>query len=667
VPTGETTGGPLLRCIAIVVAALAIGHTLYSAWNEDWTIDEPLHLAWSRRYWDSGVGERVSQTRYMSKTPATLPHVLAMRAAARLGVKSRSGLRFAARLPSVACVPALLLGTFLLARILCGTGAALVALIGVALDPSIVAHGSLVTVDAPYAVATLLVLGSALRFAREPSKSRALLVGGALGLALLVKFTAMFLLPGLLFLPLAKPRDRGPRFLAACVALAALGAGFVVCCGYLFHEVAAPLGSVTWRSGAMLRLATLLPRLRIPLPTVFLTGLDVSLANERQPWNALILGKRYPQGVWFYFALLWLVKTPLLLLVAELRGLVAAAWRRLPLVQPGLRFVGANLLLQAAYFSLAFHTQLGYRFVLMLIPLGWILAAAGLASLKASRANRALGVAAVVLALGENVFYAGNPLAFTNAAIWPKREVFRLIADSNVDWGQNREKIGSWLDAASIPESRLDPLHMLPGSNVFGLNTVAGTFNFEQHRWLREHAEPRGHFGHTYLWFEVDDALYDRFLDEARHLESHDAARSVCGPDLAYAPLRRGAWLPFKTVGDPEPGHAWVACVSAPDGADFGMRAMSGRVFMGPYGADGRCHFELLDDDQLSWYRLDPGTHAFCAQAMRNRRPWLPNEFRGRWLLRRSPARVNVRFLALPTPEPAAPDDRPEEPDASAR
>lgn len=47
---------------------------------------------------------------------------------------------------------------------------------------------------------------------------------------------------------------------------------------------------------------------------------------------------------------------------------------------------------------------------------------------------RAAGRAAAVSLL-EGLAYAGNPLAFTNAAVQPKRTVFRWIADSNVDWG----------------------------------------------------------------------------------------------------------------------------------------------------------------------------------------------------------------------------------------
>src|SRR6185503_15041172 len=124
-----------------------------------------------------------------------------------------------------------------------------------------------------------------------------------------------------------------------------------------------------------------------------------------------------------------------------------------------------------------------------------------------------LGAAVFAVALAEGAWYAGNPLSFTSAAVWPKRLVFRLISDSNVDWGQNRNKIAGWL-VREAPQGVLDPVHVVPGHNTFSLNALAGVWDFEQHRWLREHASPRGHFGHTYLWFQVDDELYSRFLQE---------------------------------------------------------------------------------------------------------------------------------------------------------
>ena len=102
-----------------------------------------------------------------------------------------------------------------------------------------------------------------------------------------------------------------------------------------------------------------------------------------------------------------------------------------------------------------------------------------------------LGVAVVALAaLAENVPYLGNHLAFTNAAVWPKREAFRLLTNANIDWGQNDEKIAGWLEERGLRGAAFNPYHALPGENVFDLNYLAGVGRFRQHQWLREHVSP---------------------------------------------------------------------------------------------------------------------------------------------------------------------------------
>jgi hypothetical protein len=206
-----------------------------------------------------------------------------------------------------------------------------------------------------------------------------------------------------------------------------------------------------------------------------------------------------------------LIKTPLLALLAQLAGLLLAA-RRLVAANPGLRFVLLNLIWHLAYFSLLFRAQLGYRYALMCVPLAWIAAGAGLAVLPARRAARIGGAAVVLLALLENALYWGNPLAFSNAAVWPKRAAFRLMADSNLDWGQNRDKIDGWLREHGIERARLDPAELLPGTNVLSVNVLTGVKGgFARHRWLRENVAPSRELGHTYVWFELDPELYQRF------------------------------------------------------------------------------------------------------------------------------------------------------------
>lgn len=634
----------------MLAAAFAVLCALWAAWRQDWTYDEPYHLGWSERLWDEGITERVSAERLDSKTPIMIPNVLVRKAAARFTEAPRT-LKLAARLPGVLWLLLTLLMVGAWARAAFGESAGAIAVLGAALDPNLIAHASLATVDAAYAFATLATLWTALRFARAPGLKTAGWLGVALGLAFASKFTALLLLPGVALAVVFSGEARQAfrqaplRWLVSLAVVA--GIGWLILCGFfLFREVGVPLGAIGLRSGWLGSIKNAWPELPSPLPASFLTGLDLTLSQDRlREWGVVVLGRRYPHGVWFYFPVVWAVKTPLLLLAALVAGvartLLAPESRR----NDALRFLAANLTLTLGYFCLVFSTQKGLRFVLMCVPLAWLLAAPGLASLPPRRAR--LLAAAFVLAVAENLLYLGNPLSFTNAAVWPKRQAFRLIADSNIDWGQNRDKIGGWLAARGVPPARLDPLHMLPGPNVFTLNAVAGVFDFEQHRWLREHLDPVEQLGDTYLRFDVENAVFDRFMNEERRLRAGATASGLCGDDLGYAPEAPGTQVPFVRDEEPRPDRAWVACVRSQRGIDLGFRVLEGRVRQGVVTPDGRCDADLLQDDQVSWRRLDPGSFALCAIEVPNRRAYLPYRVDAIWIVRGQAAELNVRPLAL--------------------
>ena len=638
---------PGARLLTLSIVAFALVHATWAAWDQGWTYDEPFHLLWSRRLLESGVTERESQHRLNTKTPVMIPNVLAQKMARAAMGDDPKRLRLAARLTSVAWLAVLLAATFALTRRAAGEAAALLATGGTALDPNLAAHGSLATVDISYAAVTLLTLAAALAFARTPRPRQAMLVGAALGLAFATKFTAFLLLPALLLVPLAAEaparlwQDR--RALLASVLGGVVAAVVALGAAYLFREMSMPLGTLTLRSVPLKRLSAAMPWLALPLPASFLTGLDLSLAHESgREGNVVLLGRLYPKGTWLYFPFLWLVKTPLLALGILLVGLARCVRDRIALSNPAVRYVAANLLLALAYFSMLFRTQLGYRYVLMCIPLAWIVAAAGLAPAATAGRWRWAGAAVILASVVETAAYFGNPLSFTNAAVWPKRRVFRLIADSSVDWGQNREKIGRWLVGKGVVDTHLDPLHLLPGHNTIDLNALAGVWDFEQHRWLREHADPRGHFGHTYLWFRIDDPTFERFLSEARRFTPSRLGQELCAGQ-ALAALGPDAPRAFSVSEEPARNTSWIACVKAGSGTDFEMQARKGAVYVGHYGEDRVCETERLLEGQAAWYRLEPGVHAFCVAEVPNRRPRLPYLFQGAWLAHGGPAFFAIR------------------------
>jgi hypothetical protein len=308
-----------------------------------------------------------------------------------------------------------------------------------------------------------------------------------------------------------------------------------------------------------------------------------------------------------------------------------------------------------AYFSLAFHAQIGYRYVLMALPVAYLLAAAGLATLPPRRLWTVLAGAVVVTALAENAVYLGNPLSFTNAAVQPKRLAYRLLADSNIDWGQNREWLPGWLEERDWNAARVDPVHLLPGRNVIDLNMVAGVGDFEQHRWLREHLRPQGHLGHTWLWYWIDNDTFNRFLYDTRRLLPDPFAATVCPDTLDYSVQQNESALPFALRRMPRPDETWVACVVARRDTDVGFRVTSGAADVGVLMAPGRCRTQGVSEGQEVWWRLEPGTHALCLVTQPYRRTWLPYRMEGAWRVRGWSARLAVRPL-IPEPTPPPPE-----------
>ena len=584
---------------------------------------------------ETGETERLSVLHYNSKTPGAVPNAIARQAAKRwLGVRGPDRLRFYSRLPTVAALAVLLALVFVIGRRFLGEAAACLATTACALDPNLIANGAVATVDMIYALATLLTLGAVLWMVEKPSVPRGAAVGAALGLAFAAKFSAFLLVPAVFLFPLLITGRRARLFTwrAAAGALAAVVAMLaVIGAAYRFHDIGVEMNDIGWRSAPFLRLHALVPHLRLPVPADFATGFDVLAVAVDKDYPVVLLGRWYPRGVWYYFLVVWLLKEPVLLLAAQVYGLGRTVATRALWTDPTLALLAVNLGLTLAYFSFFFATQVGFRFVLMCVPMLALIAGAGLAPLVATARGRVGVVVVALTALAENVPYLGNHLAFTNAAVWPKREAFRLLTNANIDWGQNDEKIAGWLEERGLRGAFVNPYHVRPGENVFELNYLAGVGRFRQHQWLREHVSPRAHLGHTYLWFSIDPATYERMIEESRHLRPSDVDAQLCAGAAPAGPLVEGGAASLPDRGRTE---GLMLCVTTPTRIDLGLIAEAGSVVLGPAGQPLREQSELRAGQQ-SWYRFEPGTSALAA--------FSSNGLRGHWALRGGAATLALR------------------------
>jgi hypothetical protein len=223
-------------------------------------------------------------------------------------------------------------------------------------EPNLLAHSTVVTTDIPYAVTVLLTVWTVFRLLEVFSVKNVFLLGLAFGLCLTAKFTSVLLVLAFLLIPVFSrwgSRKQVLQFYAIGLPSALLISALVVSCLYGFFRFATPLHSIPFHSDLFKTFSDLFPWLRLPLPAPFLTGIDLCLQRERAlGWNVILLGQNFPDGIWYYFPLLWLWKTPLAILaglVAVFAGCVAT--RRLGLANPKPRMLFAVLLFSLVYFS----------------------------------------------------------------------------------------------------------------------------------------------------------------------------------------------------------------------------------------------------------------------------------------------------------------------------
>ena len=345
----------------------------------------------------------------------------------------------------IALLPfALLLGILVAvwSRELYGDRGALLSLTLFCFCPNILAHAALITPDVTFSCFTVFSAYRLWRLATTPGRWHLLWCGLALGLMLLSKYTAFLLVAALFITDLAyrlvtrridwrsfRSLGRGIRHWPVI-----LGLGFLlVWLGYGFQ-----IGQLVLPSGA-----------RILMPAApFFQGAIYQYQQSRQPQLCFLMGMYSTNGWWYYYLIACLIKIPvgILLLVAGL-GL---ARRRL-----GFRFRSDELylvvpfLLVFVYFSCFNRIQIGFRYLLPVYPLLFVLIGKYGGVLHRTVARVAVGGLALWVVAGS-LWIWPDYLAYFNELIGGPRQGYHWLGDSNLDWGQDLKGLGKFMVAHDI-------------------------------------------------------------------------------------------------------------------------------------------------------------------------------------------------------------------------
>jgi hypothetical protein len=417
-----------------------------------------------------------------------------------------------------------------------GAKAGLLALGLYALDPNVIAHGSLITTDMAVTTFGLLTFFLLHRHQRHPGRVRLVGAGLALGLALASKVSALLLLPLVGVVLLVKGGRRAWRQGAQAWLAVALVAFMTLWAVYRFELRPSPS-----LADSLPPLDKLGPALASTVPLPAATHLEIyrSLQEHyRLGHPAFLMGQNSDRGWWSYFPVAFAVKTPLPTLILLGAALIIFVRRRQPIDLTLTLFPLVHLV--TALFS---SVDIGYRHLLPALPFIYIFIARQLRIARPRAPNSRITNFRYVLVAGLTLWLAAEtalvqpyPLTYFNELAGGPEGGYRWLVDSNLDWGQNLWQLRDWMrrdrvrtegveriyyshftpahpevygvnadwlppDPRAVPFAPFDPA---PGIYVIGATTLQGVYtpDVNTFAWFRGH-EPIARLGHALFVYEV--------------------------------------------------------------------------------------------------------------------------------------------------------------------
>ena len=499
-PTRTSRLAIKFACVAGLLLIMATELAL-SARRQSQTWDEAYHMLAGYRYWQAGDYGINPEHPPLVKLLAAIPLVVAgpRVPAVPQGTSKFEGfvdgrkflylndadvLLFRSRMMAALLSVLLALLVFNAAEEFFGTAPALLALALLVFEPNLLAHGASVTTDVGVSCFLFASVYTFYRYLKERSTLRLIECGCVAGLTLAAKHSGVLVLPTLVLLALgelflirtrtevlagAAPPVRASvkrtalRLTAALAAITAV-AIIVLWSFYGFRFQARPGNlEMTPSLAQYMRGSGALPALKNPvfffiisesarfrlLPESYLYGLTDVLIGSASPRPSYIFSRLHPHGLWFYFPMVVLIKSTLGMLILLALGLATQALRRDQFRRETL-FVA----LPPAFYlgmSMTSGMNMGVRHILPIYPFLLTLAAAGAWALANNHRAWRFAIAALVAfhifsSLRTYPFY----MAYSNEAWGGPAKTYRVLSDSNVDWGQGLKTVKQYLDQHDI-------------------------------------------------------------------------------------------------------------------------------------------------------------------------------------------------------------------------
>lgn len=418
-----------------------------------------------------------------------------------------------ARIPMIIIL--IIVGYFIFrfTRELYANNAGVLALLMFSLSPTFLAHGRLVTTDVGAALGTIMATYYFLKFLKNPEIKTAIKAGIGLGIAELLKFSLILLLPFFAAITIAwiiiksfDFKDNFPgiyqkpvllketvmnflklflKYLAygIFIGILAMTAIYVV---YLFHVWNYPIEKqksdteflLTSFSNKNLSNAVVfmseIPALR-PLGQYFL-GLFMVFQRASGGNTGYFLGEISAAGWKTYFPFVYFAKETLSFHIISLIALIYAAYLGIKSFKTPIKywirktakwtekyFAQLSALLFIIIYwttSLTSNLNIGVRHLLPIFPFTIMLSAGLMTLFVKSHGFKNTKVFVLTFLIVFELFSVLKAfpsfLSYFNEAVGGPSQGYRYVVDSNLDWGQDLKRLRIWLDKNNIDKVYLD-------------------------------------------------------------------------------------------------------------------------------------------------------------------------------------------------------------------
>jgi hypothetical protein len=381
--------------------------------------------------------------------------------------------------------------------------------------PNLNGHGILLTTDAYTALFTVSTAYYYWKFIKKSGWKYFLAFSISLAFAQIVKYSMIHLYIFLAIISIGVLIKRKTIFTAfgknftrfIVLTLIILS---IINLGFIFNHPGKSLGDLKMSSQTFSKLQnSFIGSIPLPVPEPYIVGLDqTTYMNELGAGNPnvsdanYLLGeKRTGPGFWYYYLAIFLFKTPLTVLLLLIAAIVFLFVRKKQETYPGTMLFLLGLIF---YFFLILgfqnNVQIGMRHALMVYPLLYVLAGFIIQLPFYQKRANLFSSLLIIYTLATYYYFFPNLISYSNELIPIKRDAYKVMADSNLDFGQGWNRLEKYLKAH--PDVRIIGTKPEQGKFVIGVNDYLDLKGDHKYLWLYD-VKPDKQINHCFLLITI--------------------------------------------------------------------------------------------------------------------------------------------------------------------